>query len=154
MTIILLIVLLIHLVVLNESIPNVRVGNSGNCVGTKSCRPRCISFSIHRSIISDGHCLSMSGIFASTNKTRNIAWDLKRSGVSSCIECIQEDECGWFDNLTVRVTEQGSYWTMTTDLLLPIHGDDRFTFCSIYPCSKTECALPEQMVCAACSLYL
>lgn len=144
--IVLLIVLLYSCVVTGESVPNVRSGNPGNCIGTKSCRPRCISFSLDWTVVYDDQCFSTDGIFSPNNQTSAVAWDLSRSGVSKCLQCSQNDTCGWSSDLTVRVTEQGSHWAMGTDILLRPPEDNRFTFCSIYPCPRIECALPEQMV--------
>jgi len=59
------------------------------------------------------------------------------------------DRCGepLPGDLTIRVAEEGytgSYYHTFVDLS---EDEDTFTFCSIYPCPKDECALPEQMVC-------
>ena len=123
----------------------VRDINAGNCVGVRSCRPRCISFSLERE---DAGCDATEGVFGSPGADN--PWDLDRFRAFNCQSagtCFN-DLCGQplSQDLTVRVGEEGevgSYYF--TDLFLPI-GTDVFTYCSVYPCTKLECALPEQMV--------
>eukprot|EP00546_Thalassionema_frauenfeldii_P019244 CAMPEP_0178900494 /NCGR_PEP_ID=MMETSP0786-20121207/3504_1 /TAXON_ID=186022 /ORGANISM="Thalassionema frauenfeldii, Strain CCMP 1798" /LENGTH=903 /DNA_ID=CAMNT_0020571503 /DNA_START=229 /DNA_END=2940 /DNA_ORIENTATION=- len=119
--------------------------NSGNCVGVKSCRPRCMTFKIGREIHT---CGTSEGIFNVQGDVN--PWDMKRFTTRNCAQTntCDNDLCGeeLFGDLTVRVGEQGhrgSYFYTAFDL--PKGGLDRFTFCSMYPCTKEECALPEQM---------
>lgn len=120
--------------------------NDGNCEGVKSCRPRCITFRVERDILK---CGSMEGIFTVQEDIN--PWDTKRFSTANCnvMATCENSLCGsnLFGDLTVRVGEggyHGSYYYTVFDL--PEGEDDRFTFCSMYPCTKEECALPEQMV--------
>jgi len=119
--------------------------NGGNCVGVKSCRPRCMTFHIQREIQS---CGSGEGIFTIQEDIN--PWDVKRFSTRNCVQTntCENDLCGeeLLGDLTLRVGEQGysgSYFYTSFDL--PEGGLDRFTFCSMYPCTKEECSLPEQM---------
>lgn len=121
--------------------------NGGNCEGVKSCRPRCISVRVERDVLS---CGTSEGIFT-VNEDIN-PWDIKRFQTTNCktTDTCVNDLCGLEldGDLTVRIGEEGhsgsSYFYSAFELAES--GDDRFTFCSIYPCTKEECSLPEQMV--------
>ena len=125
----------------------VRHGNGGNCVGVKSCRPRCITFRIDRS--QAGHqCQSSSGIFA--DHEESTPWHLHQMNISHCEACLS-DPCRknpWNANLAIGIVEQGKEWSFATESLLT-SDEEQFTFCSVYHCPKHECALPEQIVSCA-----
>ncbi|KAI2491277.1 hypothetical protein MHU86_23296 [Fragilaria crotonensis] len=77
-------------------------------------------------------------------------WDTKRFSTANCapLGTCENGFCGMelVGDLTVRVGEaghHGSYYYTT--YALQDGGDDRFTHCSMYPCTKEECAVPEQM---------
>lgn len=114
----------------------VREKNGGNCIGTRSCRPRCMTFRLHRDGNETG-CHSRSGIFQAQEQMAVTAW---REPKANC----SESEMGNSDVL-IRVDEESSHWSLATEIELS-SGEEEFTFCSIYPCPKTDCALPEQMV--------
>ena len=124
---------------------NIRDGSVGNCVGVKSCRPRCATFRLDR----QERCDAVGGIFNLVSQLN--PWDTKRFRTLNCKPsntCVN-DQCGHdlAGDLTIQIGEQGySGGTFFTNVEL-LANDDRFTFCSIYPCTKDECALPEQMVC-------
>lgn len=120
--------------------------DGGNCVGVKSCRPRCATFRLERNV---ERCGTSQGIF-NVQEDLN-PWDTKRFKTRNCEtnNSCENSQCGLglAGDLTVRVGEEGhtgSFYYSKFDL--PAAGDDIFTFCSIYPCTKEECALPEQMV--------
>lgn len=122
-----------------------RLSNGANCVGVSSCRPRCISFSIDRNATD---CDTMTGAFVDTSYIN--PWDTKDFRTYNCESdgSCMNDQCGQSlpANLTVRIGEEGyrgSYYNTFVDLAAE---EDSFTFCSIYPCPKDECTLPEQMV--------
>lgn len=123
---------------------NIRDGNVGNCVGVKSCRPRCVTFRLDR----QERCDAVGGIFNLVSQLN--PWDTKRFRTLNCKPsntCVN-DKCGHdlSGDLTIAIGEQGySGGTFFTNVEL-LANDDTFTFCSIYPCTKDECALPEQMV--------
>jgi len=141
-----------HSVVGGSSSSGVRRGNAGNCVGIRSCRPRCASFRLH---LDD--CQARQGIFERTTAT---AWQYSQA------ECNSDDADKYaallrnknstlvtVKPLRVQVVEKSPYWSFATEFQLEPRdsdGDDgagsEFTFCSVYPCPKLECALPEQMV--------
>jgi len=113
----------------------VREGNGGNCVGVKSCRPRCLSFRVVR----DGaDCHSRQGIFQRQQlqldgAANGTAWQETNVVCNSAAGGIGEKE----PSLLVEVREQSSYWSFATKIeLLP--GEDDFTFCSIYPCPRRK----------------
>ena len=126
----------------------VRDSNAGNCAGTTSCRPRCLAFRVD-STRTD--CNTGTGVFATEGLLN--PWDVGRFRAFNCMPagtCFN-DLCGQDlslikNNLTIRIGEEGdvgSYHYTKVDLS---NGQDTFTHCSIYPCTKQECALPEQMV--------
>lgn len=119
--------------------------NGENCEGVKSCRPRCITFAVERDISS---CGLMDGVFTVQEDVN--PWDTKRFSTANCapLGTCENGFCGmeFVGDLTVRVGEaghHGSYYYTT--YALQDGGDDRFTHCSMYPCTKEECAVPEQM---------
>lgn len=120
--------------------------NGENCKGVKSCRPRCITFAVERDVSS---CGLMEGVFTVQEDVN--PWDTKRFSATNCapLGTCENGLCGMelVGDLTVRVGEaghHGSYYYTT--YALQDGGDDRFTHCSMYPCTKEECAVPEQMV--------
>lgn len=120
--------------------------NGGNCVGVKSCRPRCITFRLERDVLS---CGMSEGIFTVQEDIN--PWDTKSFSTKNCetTNTCENNLCGldFFGDLTVKVGEEGHHGShFYSTFELPEGGDDRFTFCSVYPCTKEECALPEQMV--------
>jgi hypothetical protein len=122
-------------------------GNTGNCVGTKSCRPRCISFQFDRKVTSYSQCLAKTGSFA-VNGSYFRAWDLNHSGVTGCMDCKLDGVCHagvWGGDLNIRVTEANTYWTVGSQIGLAGHLD-KFTYCSLNPCPRTEFEMAEQLV--------
>lgn len=111
--------------------------NGGNCVGVKSCRPRCVTFRVERTL---QECQAKRGIFA--EQTDVNPWDIKRFGVANC-EASGEDLTG---DITIRIGEEGHSGSLFSSTMFLAEGEDRFTYCSLYPCPKDECALPEQLV--------
>jgi hypothetical protein len=123
----------------------VRDANGGNCVGVKSCRPRCATFRLDRTKL----CNSVGGVFKIDSSLN--PWDIKRFRTLNCASTCINDKCGQdlVGDLTIKIGEQGysgGYFFTNVELLA---DRDVFTFCSIYPCPKDECALPEQMVSGA-----
>jgi hypothetical protein len=49
-------------------------------------------------------------------------------------------------DLTVRIEEEGHSGSLYFTSISLSKDDDKFTYCSIYPCPKDECSVPEQMV--------
>jgi hypothetical protein len=120
--------------------------NGGNCIGVKSCRPRCVTFQVERDV---QNCASSRGIFAVEGDIN--PWDIKQFRSRNCISngSCENNLCGQSlsGDMTVRIGEEGHHGSyFFTNVYLPDGGNDRFTFCSAYPCTKEECALPEQMV--------
>ena len=133
------------LTVLSEA-RNVRDNNGGNCVGVKSCRPRCITFRIDRD---NQECDSSKGIF--TDESSLNPWDVSQFEISNCeiSNTCANNLCGLdlFGDLTVRIGEFGASGSLYySSIFVPADGEERFTYCSVYPCPKDECAVPEQMV--------
>lgn len=124
---------------------DVRDENGGNCVDVKSCRPRCIAFRLERSVTD---CSTSEGIFSDESEIN--PWAINQFQALNCepADTCLNDQCGedLIGDLTVGIREEGysgsSYYT-STELY---EGEESFTFCSIYPCPKDECAVPEQMV--------
>jgi hypothetical protein len=125
---------------------SVRDDNGGNCDGVKSCRPRCVTFRIDRET---QQCNSSSGIFSVASNLN--PWNVSKFNTLNCqasSTCVNS-LCGTnlSGDLTVRIGEFGasgsSYYS---SIYLPEGSDERFTYCSVYPCPKDECAVPEQMV--------
>lgn len=115
---------------------NVR-NNGRNCFGVRSCRPRCLSFRLDWA----AECDTASGVFAMTSDDKNTAWDLSRSYVGYCAKSQMP-----VGGVVIRVTESSpDFWSFTFEFVLA-RADETFTFCSVYPCPKSECALPEQTV--------
>lgn len=128
---------------------SVRLNNGPNCVGVSSCRPRCISFRVDRSV---NTCDVLTGAFLGGSQAQSgeeiNPWDLNSFRSYNCPAagtCINE-RCGepLPANMTLRISEEG-YAGRYHSLLSLSENEDSFTFCSIYPCPKDECALPEQM---------
>ena len=128
------------------ALPNddVRNNNAGNCIGVKSCRPRCVTLRLDR----NEDCNAVGGIFELQSQLN--PWDIKRFRTLNCQAtqtCIN-NKCNQklSGDLNISIGEQGySGGYFYTNVQLPA-DEDTFTFCSIYPCPKDECALPEQMV--------
>jgi hypothetical protein len=53
---------------------------------------------------------------------------------------------GLSGELTVRIEEEGHSGSLYFTSISLAEGADKFTYCSIYPCPKDECSVPEQMV--------
>ena len=127
---------------------NVRDGTAGNCVGTRSCRPRCLGFRLDRDA-APSHCETKTGIFALTDvNDENTAWNLTETAVLSCEECLTNTatcEGMWRNDLLLELWEHAASASFSTTISLAA-PNERFTFCSINPCPKHECALPEQLV--------
>lgn len=75
-------------------------------------------------------------------------WDLNSFQTYNCPAagtCINE-KCGepLPANMTLRISEEG-YAGKYHNFVELSENEDAFTFCSVYPCPKDECALPEQM---------
>jgi hypothetical protein len=123
------------------SIPNeasVRDNNGGNCIGVKSCRPRCITFRVDRD---EQDCASSKGIF--TVESNLNPWDVSEFEAFNCDAGITDLS----QDVTIRIGEFGASGSKYySSIFLPQDGDERFTYCSVYPCPKDECAVPEQMV--------
>lgn len=120
--------------------------NGGNCDGLKSCRPRCITFRIDRD---NQECDSSEGIF-SVESVMN-PWDVPEFKTFNCEPICDNNLCGLdlFGDLTVRIGEFGESGSQYySNIFLPGDNEERFTYCSVYPCPKEECAVPEQMVSA------
>jgi hypothetical protein len=120
----------------------VRDANGGNCVGVKSCRPRCVTFRLDRTKL----CNSVGGIFSGVSSLN--PWDIKAFRTINCADDCINAKCGkdLEGDLTIKIREQGysgGYFSTSVELL---EDEETFTYCSIYPCPKDECALPEQMV--------
>ena len=116
-------------------------------IGNRSCRPRCISFRFDRSL-APTLCHSHNGVFVRNEDST--AWDLNQTSILACSSCLQNTTCdqqkhGWDADLRIEIIETGYVGSFSTSFELS-NDQDRFTFCSIYPCPKDECALPEQMV--------
>lgn len=124
----------------------VRENNGGNCIGTKSCRPRCITFRVDRE---PQQCDSSVGIFSVESDLN--PWDVSQFNTFNCeasSSCVN-DLCGedLTQDLTVRIGEFGDSGSQYySSVYMPKDGDERFTYCSVYPCPNDECAVPEQMV--------
>jgi hypothetical protein len=119
--------------------------NGGNCVGVKSCRPRCVTFRVDRET---QDCGSRTGIFQVQSDLN--PWDIKRF---RSINCNTSDTCinnlcdqDLSGDLTVRIGEEGHSGSLYFTSIYLAEDDDKFTDCSIYPCPKDECSVPEQMV--------
>ena len=120
----------------------VRDGELGNCVGVRSCRPRCITFEIERD---REECNARTGVF---NVTGDITpWDTNRFESHSCNGTCWSGKCGQPlpGNLTIRIGEDGYSGSKHYTFVDIDKNKDFFTHCSIYPCPKDECLLPEQM---------
>lgn len=88
--------------------------------------------------------IALANSTAGTKATRT-AWQNLEISCSdlSGIENGLSKESG---KLLVEIDEgSAGVWSFTTEIELAPH-ENEFTFCSIYPCPRTECALPEQMV--------
>ena len=125
--------------------------NGGNCVGVKSCRPRCITFRVDRHT---QDCGVSTGIFQV--KSNLNPWDINRfkavncKSTNTCInDLCNQDLSG---DLTVRIGEEGHSGSLYFTSIFLQEVDDQFTYCSIYPCPKDECAVPEQIVSVWCEL--
>ena len=129
-----------------DATSSVRSNNGPNCVGVSSCRPRCISFRVDRTV---DECHTLTGAFRQVQSDQEInPWDLNSFQTFNCPAdgtCINE-KCGdpLPANMTLRISEEG-YAGRYHTLLGLSENEDAFTFCSVYPCPKDECALPEQM---------
>lgn len=120
---------------------SVRIGNGGNCIGVKSCRPRCITFSINRTVTD---CQVRTGAFDDDiRRTTNTLtpWEIKRFRTEHC-----DNDTLLPRKLYIRVGEAGYSGSKFYTIVRLAEDEDMFTFCSIYPCPKDECALPEQLV--------
>lgn len=125
---------------------SVRENNGGNCIGVRSCRPRCISFKIDRD--TTGGCSRRAGIFDLHSEIN--PWDIKRFAAYTCDAddgTCSDENCGESlpEDLAIRIGEEGYAGSYRYTTIHLTKEDDAFTFCSIYPCPKDECALPEQM---------
>jgi len=116
--------------------------NGGNCIGLKSCRPKCITFQIHREI---KDCLQ-KGAFAK----KNSMWDCDRFQAENCL---QKATCRNFqcnkvfpDHLQIRIGEAAFGDERTYSIIELKKGENYFTYCSLISCPKHVCALPEQLV--------
>lgn len=137
--------LLLLLLVLKTSIASSNTGRE-NCVGTRSCRPRCITFHLHRDGLEVDNCPLRQGVFKANGTTsKSIAWqefNVQCSNESSTLSSPGDNG----NTLLIKIEEETqSWWSFATEIELLRH-EEAFTFCSIYPCPKTECTLPEQMV--------
>jgi len=137
---------------------DVRDNNGGNCDGVKSCRPRCITFRIDRD---KQLCDSSNGIFSVASNLN--PWDVPEFKTSNCDAdntCVDHScDMDLNGDLTVRIGEFGASGSLYySSIFLPDGGDERFTYCSVYPCPKEECAVPEQMVrnvnCIRCNSFI
>lgn len=122
--------------------------NGRNCANVRSCRPRCITFRIDRET---QRCDSSEGIFSVESNLN--PWAVSKFETSNCFasDTCANDSCGddLTGDLTVRIGEVGASGSLYySNVFIPEGGDERFTYCSVYPCPKEECAVPEQMVSA------
>lgn len=125
--------------------------NDGNCFGIRSCRPRCISYKVHRD---NANCGSITGGFLNDD-----VWKYDKFKATNCDRGGSKNKCKNSKcgeplpaNLTIRVGEEfviadegDDHRYFYTIVDLP-EGEDSFTFCSLFYCDGYECALPEQMV--------
>lgn len=117
---------------------DVRENNGGNCDGTTSCRPRCITFRLDRD---EQQCDSSQGIFSVQSNLN--PWDISEFNTFNC----NPGTTDLSGDLTIRIGEFGESGSLYySSIFLPENGDERFTYCSVYPCPKEECAVPEQLV--------
>ena len=120
---------------------SIRNGTADNCVGIRSCRPRCLGFYVDRF---QSTC-TRDGVFADQDNAA--AWNstLIQACHSStkCNTTAKDELCSdpWKRDLSVDISEH----SISTIFQLS-SSTNRFTFCSISPCPKHECALPEQLV--------
>ena len=120
-----------------------QVNGFSNCEGVSSCRPRCISFQVDRSV---DQCDALTGTFQIQSDIT--PWDTKSFITYNCDAagtCINE-RCGLPlpANMTLRISEEGYAGQYHTVMELAA-DENAFTYCSVYQCPKDECALPSQL---------
>ena len=91
---------------------NIRDGSVGNCVGVKSCRPRCATFRLDR----QERCDAVGGIFNLVSQLN--PWDTKRFRTLNCKPsntCVN-DQCGHdlAGDLTIQNVNLSSFASNST----------------------------------------
>uniref|UniRef100_A0A7S2NT06 ZP domain-containing protein n=1 Tax=Leptocylindrus danicus TaxID=163516 RepID=A0A7S2NT06_9STRA len=124
--------------------------NGGNCFGVKSCRPRCITYKVHRENVD---CGAITGGFLNDGVWKHDKFKAINCDKGGSKNKCTNEKCGepLPANLTIRIGEEfvladedDDHRYFYTIVDLP-EGEDIFTFCSLYYCDGHECALPEQM---------